>query len=153
MHLRFIIVAKISSPELEAEAWKRAEEAGIRKNLILTGFRTDALSIMAFMNIVTICTQHRVMGRMPIEAMALGRPLVVTAGHSGRSRVVVDGQTALVVPPADPEAIAGGVARLLQSPALCEQLSQQGQIYAREHFDPQKNAQEVMKIYDSLLAR
>lgn len=149
--LRFVIVASIPSPEMEAEAWRRAEEAGIRQQLILTGFRSDALSVMATMDIVTICTRRGVLGRMPFEAMALERSLVVTAGHSGRSRVVVDGQTALVVPPADPNAIADGMARLLQSPELCRRLAQQGKAYARQHFDPQKNAQAMMQIYSKLL--
>jgi glycosyltransferase involved in cell wall biosynthesis len=150
--LRFIIVANISKAELESEAWKRAEESGIRRQLILTGFRSDALSIMAAMDIIAICSRRGVLGRMPFEAMALGRPLVVTAGHSGKSHVVVDGQTALVVPAANPQAIADGMERLLQFPMLREQLSQQGKIYAREHFDLQKNAQAVMKIYKEILA-
>lgn len=149
--LRFIIVASISNVELESEAWKRAEESGIRWQLILTGFRSDALSIMAAMDIVAICSRRGVLGRMPFEAMALGCPLVVTAGHSGKSHVVVDGQTALVVPAANAQAIADSMERLLQSPTLREQLSQQGKIYAREHFDPQKNAQAVMKIYNEIL--
>lgn len=149
--LRFVIVAGITNPGLEADAWKRAEESGVEKQLILTGFRKNALSIMTAMDVVTICTRRGVLGRMPFEAMALGRPLVVTAGHSGKSRVVLDGQTALVVPPANPEAIAKGIAELLRNPGLGKHLSQQGKIYAREHFDPHKNAQAVMKIYDNLL--
>lgn len=151
--LRFIIVARIPDPEMEAEATQRAEAAGIKEQLTLTGYRSDALSVMAAMDVVTICTRRGVLGRMPFESMALGRPLVVTAGHSGRSQVVLDGKTALVVPPADPEAIAQGISRLLKSPNLCEQLSKKGKTYARQHFDPQKNALAVMKIYDELLQR
>lgn len=151
IRIRFVIVGKIPTPEIEAQARSLANQAGIGDQLLLTGFRNDAMAIMASMDIVTICSRHGVLGRMPLEAMALGRPLVVTAGHSGRSRVVVDGQTALVVQPANPDAIADGIARLLQSPILCEQLAQQGKVYARQHFDPQKNAQAVMKIYDEVL--
>jgi len=151
VQLRFLIVGRIPNAETEAEAWQRAETSGVRQQLTLTGFRSDALELMASFDIMVVCNRLGVLGRMPFEAMALGRPLVVTAGHSGRSSVVIDNQTALVVPPAEPEAIAQVIIRLLQSPPLREQLAQQGQIYARQHFDPIKNAQAVMNIYEDLL--
>jgi glycosyltransferase involved in cell wall biosynthesis len=150
-HFRFVIVARIPDPSTEAEAWQRAEEAGVRGQLTLTGFRSDALALMAAMDVVAICTRRGVLGRMPFEVMALGRPLVVTAGHSGRSRVVVDGETALVVPPADPEAISGGIVRLLQSRELSQKLSRQGALYARQHFESQKNTRSIMEIYEKVL--
>lgn len=149
--LRFVIVAKILKPETEAEAWARAERAGIRDRLTLTGFRSDALSLMAAMDVVILCNRHGVLGRMPFEAMALGRPMVVTAGHSGRSQVVVNGETALVVPPADSEQLAMTTKKLIELPELGQRLGKNGVIYARQHFDPKKNAQAVMKIYDEIL--
>jgi glycosyltransferase involved in cell wall biosynthesis len=152
VRMRFVVVGKIPTPQIKAQAQLMARQAGIEDQILLTGFRSDALNIMAGMDIVVVCSRHGVLGRMPLEAMALGQPLVVTAGHSGRSRVVRDGQTALVVPAANPEAIANSVARLIQSSTLRRQLGQQGRMYAREHFDPQKNAQKIMKIYDQLLA-
>jgi glycosyltransferase involved in cell wall biosynthesis len=152
VRMRFIVVGKIPTPEVKAQAQLLARQAGIEDQILLTGFRADALNLMAGMDIVVVCSRHGVLGRMPLEAMGLGQPLVVTAGHSGRSRVVLDGQTALVVPAANPEAIANSIARLVQSPILRQQLGQQGRMYAREHFDPQKNAQMVMKVYDQLLA-
>lgn len=151
VRMRFIVVGKIPTPQIEAQAQLMARQAGIEDQILLTGFRPDVLNIMAGMDIVVVCSRHGVLGRMPLEAMGLGQPLVVTAGHSGRSRIVVDGQTALVVPAASPEAIASSVARLIGSPILRQQLGQQGRTYAREHFDPQKNAQRIMKVYDQLL--
>jgi glycosyltransferase involved in cell wall biosynthesis len=150
--MRFIVVGNIPTPEVKAQAQLLARQAGIEDRILLTGFRPDALHLMAGMDIVVVCSRHGVLGRMPLEAMGLGQPLVVTAGHSGRSRVVMDGQTALVVPAANPEAIANSIARLIGSSTLRGQLGQQGRMYAREHFDPQKNAQRVMKVYDQLLA-
>jgi glycosyltransferase involved in cell wall biosynthesis len=152
VRMRFVVVGKIPTPEIKAQAQLMARQVGIEDQILLTGFRADALNIMAGMDIVVVCSRHGVLGRMPLEAMGLGQPLVVTAGHTGRSRVVMDGQTALVVPAANPEAIASSIARLLQSSTLRGQLGQQGRIYAREHFDPQKNAQKVMNVYDQLLA-
>jgi glycosyltransferase involved in cell wall biosynthesis len=152
VRMRFVIVGKIPTPQIKAQAQLMARQAGVEDQILLAGFRPDALNIMAGMDIVVVCSRHGVLGRMPLEAMALGQPLVVTAGHSGWSRVTMDGQTALVVPAANPEAIANSIARLIGSPILGQQLGQQGKVYAHEHFDPQKNAQRIMKVYDQLLA-
>lgn len=56
-----------------------------------------------------------------LEAMAVGRPVVVTASRGIRD-YVTDGVDALVVPPGDPHAIADAVRRLLQDPARASAL-------------------------------
>lgn len=60
-------------------------------------------------------------GLVPLEAMAVGRP-VVASGVGGTREYLEDAVNALVVPPADPDAIAAAVRRLADDPALREQL-------------------------------
>lgn len=158
--LRFMVVAAIpnrenfkpNEPHPLDVAWQIARDENIADQLTFTGFRQDALDLMAAMDVIVVCNRHGVLGRMPFEAMACGRPLVATAGHSGQSRVVVDGETALLVPPAEPGGIAAAVCRLLQEPALAERIAQQGLVYARNNFDPDKNTRKVEEIYKRLLA-
>jgi glycosyltransferase involved in cell wall biosynthesis len=56
-----------------------------------------------------------------IEAGALERPIVAT--FKGATELLNDGVTALVVPPADPEAIANALERLREDPALGRRLA------------------------------
>jgi len=157
--LRFMVVAAIpnrenfkpNEPHPLDVAWQIAREENIADQLTFTGFRQDALDLMTAMDVVVVCNRHGVLGRMPFEAMACGRPLVATAGHSGQSRVVVDGETALLAPPAEPGSIAAAVCKLLQQPLLAEKISRQGRLYAWENFDPDKNACKVEKVYEGLL--
>ena len=64
-------------------------------------------------------------GLVPLEAMAVGRP-VVASGVGGTREYLEDGVNALTVPPADPEAIVSAVRRLATDPALREQLRRGG---------------------------
>lgn len=166
--LRFFIVAKLPSgqhghgasqpstknPETnptEEYAWNLAKQAGISDRLTLTGFRRDALAVMAAMDIIVVCNRHGVLGRMPLEAMSLGRPLVVTAGHSGKSKIAQDKITALIAEAASPRSIGDAIVRLAKDEALRSQLSKNGLNFAHQEFDAAINAQKVMDIYQEVL--
>lgn len=64
-------------------------------------------------------------GIVLVEAMASGLP-VVASRISGYTEVVRDGIDGLLVPPRDPSAVAGAVARVLDDPALAESLRASG---------------------------
>lgn len=68
-----------------------------------------------------------------LEAMAMGRPLVVS-GSAGIRDVVRDGETCLVVPPEDAAALRGAVARLLADPALAARLGENARRDAETRF-------------------
>jgi len=146
---RYLFTGKSVHPE--DQVWQIAKEENITDRLTLTGFRKDVVNLMAAMDVVVVCNRHGVLGRMPFEAMSLGRPLVVTAGHSGQSRIVIDQETALVVPPATPAGIADAVCNILMDQSLAQAISNRGLTYARQHFDPLKNARLVEKVYRDLL--
>jgi glycosyltransferase involved in cell wall biosynthesis len=165
---RFIIVAPIPDREPrqlglwerfrpgqarhpEDQAWHLARGAGIAGQLILTGYRQDVLALISAMEMVVVCTRLGVIGRPPFEAMAIGRPVIVTAGHSGRTGVVRDNETALVVPPADVEALSEAIIKLSCDPKLRQQMGESGAEYARMHFAPQKNIHAVQHVYEELL--
>jgi glycosyltransferase involved in cell wall biosynthesis len=169
LKIKFVIVARIPdrSPQKhglrgilglvdkthpEDKAWNLAREYNIEDDLILTGYRKDVLSLIAAMDVVVVADRLGVMGRQPIEAMAMGKPVVATAGHSGKSRIVVDGETALVVPPANPRAIADAITNLIRNPMLRKSMGDKGRLYSREHFDHRKNADRVLDVYEELLS-
>ena len=56
-------------------------------------------------------------GLVPLEAMALGRPVIAT-GQGGSGEYLRDQENCLLVPPGDPRAIAAAVRRLADDPQL-----------------------------------
>lgn len=118
--------------------------------LTLTGYRKDPLAVMAAMDIVVVCNRHGVLGRMPFEAMSVGSPVVATAGHSKKSKVAVDEETALIVEPANPASIASGIIRLIKDPHLRQKLIQNGEIAVNRYFNPDTNARLIENIYEGI---
>ena len=139
------------------DALEFARELGIQVNiledLIFTGHRPDALDVMAAMDVIVVYSKMGVMGRPPFESMALGVPVIVSAGHSGKSTVVIDGKTGLVIPPSNPEMLAEVLIKLANNPSLRKCLSENGKEHAQVKFSPNINAQKVMSIYQALILK
>jgi rhamnosyl/mannosyltransferase len=92
-------------------------------------------------------------GLVQVEAMASGCPVINTAiPHSGVSWVSPDGETGLTVPVNDAPALANAARRLLDEPALRNQLGQNGRQRATEAFGQERMAQTSLQLYRRLLA-
>jgi len=88
-----------------------------------------------------------------IEAMACGAPVVATTGGALPEVVGATGETALLVPPGDVEALAAAIGRALDDDALRQQLSREGRARVLERFTWQATAEGTVTQYRHLLSR
>jgi colanic acid/amylovoran biosynthesis glycosyltransferase len=80
-----------------------------------------------------------------MEAMASGRP-VVSCAVSGVPELVRDGETGLIVPPDDPDALADAVTRLAADGALRARLAPAGRALVERQHDQAQNARRVVAL-------
>jgi glycosyltransferase involved in cell wall biosynthesis len=66
------------------------------------------------------------------------------------AHVVQDGHTGLIVPPANPAALADGLERLIRDPALRERLGAAARARHREHFTVRHMIDAYQKVYEEL---
>ncbi len=92
-------------------------------------------------------------GIVQLEALAAGLPIVSTELGTGTSYVNQNEQTGLVVPPADPAALAQAINRLLANPALRAGFGATGQQRARAHFSPGRMLDQLEQVYAEILAK
>ena len=81
-----------------------------------------------------------------IEAQAAGVPVVATP-VGGIRETVVDGQTGLLVPPRDPEALAAGIRRLLGDRATAGRMATEARIQARERYSVERMVERTLELY------
>jgi MMP alpha-(1->4)-mannosyltransferase len=86
-----------------------------------------------------------------IEAMACGVPLVATTGGALPEVVGQDGDTALLVKPDDPSALAAGIRRALDDPELASRLGEHGRTRVMERFTWQATARGTAEQYRVVL--
>lgn len=80
------------------------------------GTRQDVPALLRAMTVFVLSSRHEGMPVAVLEAMACGVP-VVTTDVGGISELVRDGETARIVPPGDPQALADALRWMLDHPA------------------------------------
>ena len=87
-----------------------------------------------------------------IEAMACGVPLVATTGGALPEVVGTDGDTGILVPPDDPEALAAGIRRIMDDEALAARLGEGGRARVLGRFTWEATARGTAEQYRLVLA-
>jgi glycosyltransferase involved in cell wall biosynthesis len=107
--------------DLEREVRAR----GLQNTVRFLGRRTDVPELITLASVLVLPSLAESFGFALVEAMSLGKPAVAsTAG--GIPEVVVNGETGLLVPPADSKALADAICRVLNTPGLAQTLGNGG---------------------------
>jgi glycosyltransferase involved in cell wall biosynthesis len=91
-------------------------------------------------------------GLVPVEAMACGKPVVVSRS-GGMVESVVDGQTGFIIEKRDAGALAEKVTLLLKDKALARKLGRAGRERAVEVFSRERMTRDTVQVYEQAVAR
>jgi len=83
-----------------------------------------------------------------LEAMACALPVIAT-GVSGTNSMVRDGHTGLLVPPRDPEALAGALQRLLNDPAERSAMATAGRCRVEDAYSESSVVRGYRQLYEA----
>jgi len=102
--------------------------------------------------VVAPSTQPEAFGRVPVEAQAMGRPVIAT-DHGGARETVIDGETGLLVPPGDAAALASAIHDALSlGPGERDALARRAIAHVRRNFDQRTMCARTLAVYEELLA-
>lgn len=90
-------------------------------------------------------------GLTPLEAMACGRPVIGSA-IGGITFTIKDGETGLLVPPRDPEALAAALQRLFDQPVVRKRMGVAARKRVQREFSWPIVAMRTGALYDKTLA-
>ena len=151
-HVRYLFVGEASYGEQDyaAQVMNLRQSLGVNDITQFTGFRRDIPEVMAALDVFAFPSHAEAFGLVLIEAMAMARP-VVSSNCDGVLDIVVDGETGIMVPPRDPEALAGALRVLLKDPSLRARMGNAGRARVLVRFEKRRLFDELLGIYASLL--
>jgi glycosyltransferase involved in cell wall biosynthesis len=143
---KLVLVGK--SGWLYDDTLRALKETGVADTVVLTGYvpQEDLPALYSGALCFVYPSYFEGFGLPPLEAMKCGAPVIV--GNKTSLPEVV-GDAALTVDPFDVEAIASAMQRVIESPALREELSIKGQARA-ETFDWRETARKTLAIYQEV---
>ncbi len=150
-------------------AWRRMPVAGARLVLVgdgpdregleasappgvqFTGAREDVRPWIRAADVLVLPSRWEGMALAPLEAMACGRPVVLTDVNGARESLPPGHEEHCLVPPEDPEALAAALTALLADPELRASLSRRALRHTRSAFDVRRTAGAVAGLYQELV--
>jgi glycosyltransferase involved in cell wall biosynthesis len=115
------------------------------------GERTDVADILCAADAACLVSDLEALPMMALEAMSARLP-VVASDVGGVREAVVDGETGLLVPQGDLEALVGALHSLAGTPALARRLGEAGQARYEALFSAERMADAYLELLEQLVA-
>lgn len=125
---------------------------GLSSHTQLIEFVSDTRSALHASDVLTLPAEHEPSGRAPLEAMAVGLPVVVS-DSGGLPELVVDGQSGIIVPCGNAGRLAEALCRLAKDPHLTRLLGLAGAKRVAEGLTAAHCAQQTMALYERTLLK
>jgi glycosyltransferase involved in cell wall biosynthesis len=137
---------------LKSNLERQAESLGVRKNIVFTGWRSDVIDVIGLFDILVLPSLNEGMGKVLVEGMALGKPIVASS-VGGIIDLVKNGDNGILVPARDTGALEEAILRLIRNKNLAQELGKNGKTKVYPEYDAFVMIRQIEDLYESLLNR
>ncbi|MFI5244287.1 MAG: glycosyltransferase family 4 protein, partial [Gemmatimonadales bacterium] len=150
VHVLFVGAPLFGEEAFESALHAQAAKLGVGERTHFLGFRLDVPELMRASDVVAHASVYpEPFGRVIVEGMLARRPVIATR-DGGVGEIVTDGETGVLVPPNDAEALTKAIAMLRAEPARATAIAARGAIYAREKFSVESMVRGVDAALEGL---
>ncbi len=136
--------------ELRDGLVRQARELGLEDHALFPGMRNDVPEILSCSDLFVLPSLNEGFGVVLLEAMAMKLPIIATK-VGGVPEVVLDGETGILVPSGDPEALARVMIRFFKDPSLATRMGENGYRRLKKCFDIGETISKTERLYKKLL--
>jgi len=131
---------------LRADLERQTSQLGLTNRILFMGVRSDVADILRVVDVVTLTSVSEAASITLLEAMAAGRPVVVTA-VGGNPELVRDGIDGLLAPRGDAGAIGAALIRMLEDPSFARACGDAGAAKVRSDFRLERTIERYFDLY------
>ena len=130
---------------------EQARDLGVAASVDFLGRRSDVPALLAGCDLYVHPSLEEGYSNAVLEAMAAGLPIVATA-VGGTMEAIADGETGLLVPPADAAALERAMLRLLEDRSAAGRMGARAASVARSRYDMDQVVHRYEAVYEQLAA-
>ena len=152
-NLKVIVVGGVFRPEDKgyfAKLKKMISSKRLNSRFIFAGYRTDARRIAHVFDLAVVPSVREPFGRVVVEAMASGVPLVASRS-GGIPEIVEDEITGILFEPCDSVDLSRKIKLLLDDSGLGDRIVAKAKEVFKEQYTLERFARETQEVYDKLL--
>jgi len=153
-HVRFVHFGDDrfgDDPNASARLQASIDAAGLSETFRLAGQCHDIGAALARADVLAHAAYPEPFGRVVVEAMAAGKPVIAFAGDHGPAEIIRDGIDGVLATPRTADALAAALVALLDQPDRARSMGKEGQRRARSLYDRRLIAQRYADMYESPL--
>jgi alpha-maltose-1-phosphate synthase len=151
-----LCAGQADTAELQAEVTGLVEHLRANRSGViwLPGMlaKSEVIQILSHATVFACPSEYEPLGIVNLEAMACGSAVVASA-VGGIPEVVADGQTGLLVPPGNEEALAAAINAVVGDPATAAEFGARGRDRALAEFSWERIAAQTTELYAQLAHR
>ena len=148
----WLVIVGEGSLDGELRSLARSLPGPAPARIVFTGRREDVAAITGDVDVAVLPSLREAQGISILEAMARRKPVVASA-VGGIPEMLTNGLDGLLVPPADPAALAEACIRLACSPELRARMGDAGRATVEARFSLDAMVRQIEEIYDEELVR
>ncbi|MDQ1330095.1 MAG: hypothetical protein QG578_358 [Thermodesulfobacteriota bacterium] len=139
----------LGAGELSEELEDMALKLGVMEKVKFPGWRPDVAEVMSVFDLFVLPSLNEGMGRVLVEAMALGKP-VVASNVGGIPDLVDHGKTGYLVPPGDVRSLSAAICDIIENPEKGKKMGENGKKKAAG-YSADAMVMKIDKLYRALL--
>jgi glycosyltransferase involved in cell wall biosynthesis len=116
----------------------------------VVGFRENILDVELAADAIVQASDGEPLGTAVLEAMALGRPVIVAAS-GGLPELVEHGRTGLHFQPGNAHSLTEQICAVIEDRGMAERLGKSAQAAVAEWFSPEAHVKNLLAVYDEVL--
>lgn len=149
-HEDFVFLHFGAMGAMEAPARQRVQELGLQNHYIFAGFHANITDCYRLMDVFALSSLHEGVGGVVLDAFLYDVPVVSTSA-GGLAQVLADGR-GILCEPGDSLCLAQGMRRLLNDPALRDEMIGRARDYVQHEHNVRGMAQRYLDAYAKALA-
>jgi len=146
-NVKFVFIGSGDQEELLRQ---RVADRNVQNQVIFLGLRRDIKYLLNEIDVFVLPSLWEGFPNVVLEAMGCAKPVIATSVE-GTIELVADGESGILMPPANPEALADALITMLDSPKLIKQYGNAGRKRVETYFSVGKQVREFEALYDEIV--
>jgi glycosyltransferase involved in cell wall biosynthesis len=128
-----------------------SRDLGIDSCMKFLGNQVNVAPYLSAFDILCLCSaEPEGCSNAILEAMALGKPVIATDA-GGNRELIENGETGLLVPIKNPEALAEAIISCIKKPDITQKMGEQAEIIFKERFSLERMLDDYDRLYKELV--